>query len=71
MLVTASEDATCKVWPSILPHQSESQTISKPIETMKGHSGKNIRALATHQGLIATGGDDGSIKVWNAPGIMA
>jgi hypothetical protein len=32
--------------------------------------GRNIRALACHEGLIATGGDDGAIKVWNAADIL-
>jgi hypothetical protein len=33
--------------------------------------GRNIRALACHDGLIATGGEDGAIKVWNAAEIIA
>ena len=41
------------------------------METLKGHLGRNIRALATHEGLIATGGDDGAIKVWNGTDIIA
>jgi hypothetical protein len=32
--------------------------------------GRNIRALACHKGMIATGGDDGAIKVWNAEEII-
>lgn len=27
--------------------------------------GRNVRALACSGGLIATGGDDGAIKVWD------
>lgn len=44
--------------------------MSKALETLKGHMGKSIRALACHEGLIATGGDDGAIKVWNAVDIL-
>jgi hypothetical protein len=36
------------------------------METFKGHEGKSVRALACRDGIIATGGDDGSIKIWNA-----
>ncbi len=30
-----------------------------------------MRAIATHENWIATGGDDGAIKVWNAAAILA
>ena len=59
--MTVSEDATCKVWVCGL---------EGACETLKGHMGRNIRALACHEGLIATGGDDGAIKVWNAADIV-
>ena len=39
-------------------------------ETLKGHMGRNIRALACHYGMVATGGDDGAIKVWNVEEIV-
>lgn len=42
----------------------------KALETLKGHSGKNVRALACSEGLIATGGDDGAIKLWGAKEIL-
>jgi WD40 repeat protein len=37
---------------------------------LKGHSGKNVRALASISDLktldmVATGGEDGAIKVWD------
>lgn len=68
MLVSVSEDATCKVW--------NPEVDSKPFETLKGHTGKNVRALATFSAsslinegekcdLIATGGEDGAIKIWD------
>lgn len=68
MLVTVSEDATCKIWDS---YQSEGSMMQqKSRETLKGHQGKNVRALACMEGLIATGGDDGAVKVWNAEEIL-
>ena len=33
--------------------------------------GKNVRALACSEGLIATGGDDGAIKLWNTADILS
>ena len=60
MLASVSEDATCKLW------QKGSE---KPFETLKGHTGNNVRALATWQDeasdLVVTGGEDGAIKVWD------
>ena len=46
------------------------QIVNKSIETLKGHSGKNIRAVDCFKGLVATGGDDGAIKIWNASAIV-
>ena len=60
MIATVSEDATCKVWPSY-----KLQGKNKVVETLKGHTGKNIRSLACLNGLIATGGDDGAVKIQN------
>ena len=40
---TVSEDATCKLWWTD-PKIKESE---KPFETLKGHVGKNVRAIAT------------------------
>ena len=60
---TVSEDTTCKLW-----HKS-SADLSKPFDTLKGHSGKNVRALACFSDheydLLATGGEDGAIKVFD------
>jgi len=39
MIASVSEDATCKLW---IPNKD-----GKPFETLKGHSGKNVRALAS------------------------
>ena len=68
-LASVSEDATCKLW-------LKGQHNEKPFETLKGHSGKNVRALATfHSGnndidIIATGGEDGAIKVYDLLSII-
>ena len=64
MLVSVSEDATCKLW-----HQKAGVS-DGAAETLKGHMGRNIRALACHEGMIATGGEDGAIKVWNVAEII-
>ena len=64
-----SEDATCKLW-------HKNQHNEKAFETLKGHSGKNVRALATFYSvdknidLIATGGEDGAIKVYDLLSII-
>lgn len=60
MLATVSEDATCKVWSS---YKEDSKQGERAVETLKGHTGKNIRSLACLNGLIATGGDDGAVKI--------
>ena len=57
-LASVSEDATCKVW-------SVGNKEQKEVTTLKGHIGKNVRALSAHGDLIATGGEDGSVKVWH------
>lgn len=63
MLASVSEDATCKLW------RVGHETSGKPFETLKGHSGKNVRAIATvsdeQSDLMATGGEDGAIKVYD------
>jgi WD40 repeat protein len=64
MLVSVSEDATCKLWKQMAGVSDGSA------ETLKGHMGRTIRSLACHEGLIATGGEDGAIKVWNAAEII-
>jgi WD40 repeat protein len=71
ILVTVSEDATCKLWKNTEETKLEKTIINRSLETLKGHSGKNVRALACYEGFIATGGDDGAIKVWNAKEIIA
>jgi len=43
---------------------------------LKGHSGKNVRALATYNDqekgidMIATGGEDGAIKIYDLLSIV-
>ena len=64
---TVSEDATCKLW-----HKSGDlgDASTKAFDTLKGHTGKNIRALATISDgaeidILATGGEDGAIKIYD------
>lgn len=63
MIASVSEDATCKLWSL--------KGDSAPFETLKGHTGMNVRAVATvsdeHDSLdlVATGGEDGAIKIWD------
>lgn len=70
-LASVSEDATCKLW-----HRSNESSVDKSYETLKGHSGKNVRALATYHemegniDIIATGGEDGGIKVYDLISII-
>eukprot|EP00347_Sterkiella_histriomuscorum_P019530 403341280 len=70
MLVTVSEDATCRLWEKFDIESQEHKIVNRSIETLKGHQGKNIRALTCYEGMIATGGDDGAVKIWNAKDIM-
>ena len=58
VLASSSEDATCKIWKVNSDEQKE-------VTTLKGHIGRNVRALSTNGDLVATGGEDGSVKVWN------
>lgn len=69
-MVTVSEDANCKIWEGFDKDANSNSIVNRSIETLKGHSGKNVRALACFEGMIATGGDDGAIKVWNAKEIL-
>lgn len=57
-IVTASEDGTCKLW--------ELQK-GNCIATLQGHVGKSVWRVACHPNkrLIATGGGDGSVKLWD------
>ena len=64
MLASVSEDATCKIWSIIADEHKE-------VTTLRGHIGKNVRALSTRGNLIATGGEDGSVKVWHSSQIIA
>lgn len=64
VLASSSEDATCKIWKVNCDEQKE-------VTTLKGHIGRNVRALSTNGDLVATGGEDGSVKVWNLNQIIA
>lgn len=69
LLATASEDQTVKIWQVDAGAQPP-----RCIHTLRGHTGR-VRAVAfqpvtapsyhSHRPLIASGGDDGSIILWN------
>ena len=52
MIATVCEDATCKIWdvPSDIEESKEavSRVFNRSTETLKGHMGRNIRALSCH-----------------------
>ena len=64
IIASTSEDASCKVW-------SVNAETQKEVTTLKGHIGKNVRSLSTLGDLVATGGEDGSLKVWYLSKIIA
>ncbi|EQC39975.1 hypothetical protein SDRG_02630 [Saprolegnia diclina VS20] len=58
-LVTASEDATCKLWDL---------STSQCVATLHGHTDVNVWRLAVHPSqphLIASGGGDNAVKTWD------
>ena len=42
-----------------------SEQTSKEILTLTGHLGRNVRAVSACGRMLATGGEDAGIKVWN------
>ncbi|KAE9322308.1 hypothetical protein PF001_g4466 [Phytophthora fragariae] len=56
-VVTASEDALCKLW----------DLDGKCVATLQGHMGRHVWRAAVHpsQKMIATGGGDGATKLWD------
>ena len=56
IIATASEDTTCRLWK--IKQQKE-------VVCFNNHIGKNVRALDIQGDLIATGGEDTSIKLIN------
>ena len=56
IIATASEDTTCRLWK--IKQQKE-------VACFNNHIGENIRALDIQGDLIATGGEDTSIKLIN------
>jgi hypothetical protein len=46
MMVTVSEDATCRIWEKFDENSTQNTMINRSIETLKGHQGRNVRALA-------------------------
>ncbi|XP_004615321.1 WD repeat-containing protein 6 [Sorex araneus] len=59
-LISAGEDCVCLVWS----HEGEI------LQAFRGHQGRGIRALATHEGQawVVTGGDDSGIRLWHLVG---
>jgi WD40 repeat protein len=55
LLATVGEDASLRVFDPKAGRQ---------VVYAKGHMGWNVRALAVSGNLVATGGEDGSVKVW-------
>ena len=41
------------------------------VVTLSGHLGRNVRALSTRDKTIATGGEDGAVKLWKLTEITA
>jgi WD40 repeat protein len=66
LCVSVSEDASCRVWDI---------ENGKQLAFVKGHIGKNVRALAisldTSNTLIATGGEDSSVKIWSLENLLS
>ncbi|TMW60647.1 hypothetical protein Poli38472_000689 [Pythium oligandrum] len=56
-VLTVSEDAFCKLW----------DLDGTCVATMQGHQGKHVWRVAVHPAmpLIATGGGDGAVKLWD------
>ncbi|KAF4047334.1 WD domain G-beta repeat [Phytophthora infestans] len=56
-VVTASEDGLCKLW----------DLHGNCIATLQGHMGKHVWRAAVHPSLtmIASGGSDGAVKLWD------
>ena len=61
-IASVSEDATCRVWKVNTTGSSDE---NREIINLRGHLGKNVRAVSAFRGFLATGGEDGGIKVWN------
>uniref|UniRef100_K3W767 Uncharacterized protein n=1 Tax=Globisporangium ultimum (strain ATCC 200006 / CBS 805.95 / DAOM BR144) TaxID=431595 RepID=K3W767_GLOUD len=55
-LATTSEDAICKIW----------DFAGNCIASLQGHMGKHVWRVAVHpsQSIVATGGTDGAVKLW-------
>ncbi|KAF1335396.1 Wd-repeat protein wdr6, wd repeat superfamily, partial [Globisporangium splendens] len=55
-LATTSEDAVCKIW----------DFAGNCVASLQGHMGKHVWRVAVHpsQSIVATGGTDGAVKLW-------
>lgn len=56
-LVTTSEDAVCKLW----------DFAGNCIASLHGHMGRHVWRVAVHpsRAIVATGGSDSAVKLWN------
>ncbi|KNE72600.1 hypothetical protein AMAG_17043 [Allomyces macrogynus ATCC 38327] len=65
MVVSVSEDCTCRVWTWDAGNGDESS--SECVAVWDGHVGKNVWCVAVdpEQRTVVTGGNDGGIRVWD------
>lgn len=65
-VVSVAEDRSCRVWSSTED--------GKAVSTFQGHDGRNVwcvHAVSTHDScVIATGGEDGVVKVRQLPNVL-
>ena len=61
-IASVSEDATCRVWKV---NTSGVGDESRELVNLRGHLGKNVRGVSALGDFLATGGEDGGVKVWN------
>ncbi|TYZ63008.1 hypothetical protein PybrP1_000728 [[Pythium] brassicae (nom. inval.)] len=56
-LATTSEDAACKIW----------DFAGNCLASLHGHAGRHVWRVAVHpsQAVVATGGADGAVKLWD------
>ncbi|KAI9179605.1 WD repeat-containing protein 6 [Blastocladiella emersonii ATCC 22665] len=75
-LVSVSEDSTCRVWRLDVPQPASAKAAmdlapgdpaSPCAAVWEGHLGKNVWCVAVNptSALVATGGNDGGVRVWN------
>ena len=63
-LATAGEDQTVKLWKL---HGDKPPTL---LQTLRGHEAEVLSAVFGPDGLIASASQDGTVKLWNAQGVL-